>query len=207
MSTNDTITRTSPSTEEPESPSETDGPVEPEDPDLNVDRLYHILSNRRRRFALYFLQRTDDGTTLAELTEHVAAWESGCDPDDLSSDQRKRVYTALQQSHLPTLEKAAIVQYDEIDKYVEPTESLSSIDCYPTIDRSPRWSHYYLGLSALFGLAVALMWLSVWPMTLVPEPMLATALLVAFGAVALVQWHVDRTGEPIVEGPPPELNR
>ena len=73
--------------------------------------VFDILSNRRRRYALYALLN-DDTTTIGSLAERIAAWENDCPVDEVTSTERKRVYTALQQSHLPKLERTGLISFD-----------------------------------------------------------------------------------------------
>ncbi|WP_247731179.1 DUF7344 domain-containing protein [Halovivax limisalsi] len=182
-------------------------PREPSGQVVDVDRLYDVLANQRRRFALYYLKRHPEGVTLGELTERVAAWEDGCTPEDVSSEQRKRVYTALQQSHLPSLEEASIVTYDEDRRFVEPTEALATIECYPTTDTgdSTDWSARTLGLAAASIGVLALGWLGIWPVAALSPLAVATVIVVAFGLLALGQWHDVRRRARGADAPPPEL--
>lgn len=184
-----------------------DGPHRTERP-VDVDRLYDVLANQRRRFALYYLKRHPDGVSIGELTERVAAWEVGSTPEDVTPDERKRVYTALQQSHLPSLEQASIVTYDEDRRFVEPTDALSSIECYPTTDTtdSTDWSVRTLGLAAASIGVLALGWLNIWPVAALPALSVATLIVIAFGLLALGQWYELRQQSRGSDAPPPELD-
>ena len=51
--------------------------------------------------------------TPDELAERVAAEENGVPREELSSAQRKRVYVSLYQTHVPKMEDAGLVDYDQ----------------------------------------------------------------------------------------------
>jgi hypothetical protein len=59
--------------------------------------------------------------TLSTLAEHVAARENSCTVRELSSQERERVYVALYQSHLDTLDE--IIEYNNDRKTITPTST------------------------------------------------------------------------------------
>lgn len=61
---------------------------------------------------LRYLARSET-TTQGELAEHIAAVENDVDRSEVTSTQRKRVYISLYQSHLPKLEEAGAIDFDE----------------------------------------------------------------------------------------------
>lgn len=83
-------------------------PTEP-----TLDDVFHILRNERRRNALFYLKHTDGIVDISDLSEQVAAWENDIKPEELSSQERKRVYIALYQNHLPLMDKDDIINYDK----------------------------------------------------------------------------------------------
>lgn len=84
-----------------------------EDERLSKDVIFELLKNRRRREVLAYLLEADETVTLGELAEQIAAWENDTSVNALNSDQRKRVYVALYQTHLPKMDDAGIVEYDQ----------------------------------------------------------------------------------------------
>ncbi len=127
------------------------------------DEVFSLLSNRRRRYALHACEAGQDALDVSELAEKVAAWEYGKDPDALSSDERKRVYTAMKQSHLPAMEDAGVVDYD--GRTVSLTERGEDIEVYMEVvsgDSIP-WSKYYVGLSLISALVVVAAWSGIYP--------------------------------------------
>ncbi|GAB3036856.1 DUF7344 domain-containing protein [Natronobiforma cellulositropha] len=116
--------------------------------------IFDLLSNHRRRYTIHYCKREGDPVALGDLAEHVAAWELEKEVSELTSAERKRVYTALQQTHLPTLERANMVVFD--DRTVALTDRAAELEVYLDIvpgDSIP-WGLYYLGLSALGLLAL-----------------------------------------------------
>lgn len=92
----------------------------------SLDLVFDLLSNSRRRYALYYLNDQSDGVaTIETLTENVialertrdggetAAAETGTTADSNSVDRQTAVLTELQHSHLPKLEDAGILEHDQ----------------------------------------------------------------------------------------------
>ncbi|MFC7116645.1 hypothetical protein ACFQH2_19170 [Natronoarchaeum sp. GCM10025703] len=65
--------------------------------------------------------------SVSTLAEEVAAIEYNCPPTELGSQQRKRVYIALCQVHLPRLAEAQIVSYDDNQKLVDEGPRFSEL--------------------------------------------------------------------------------
>nr|WP_231736988.1 hypothetical protein [Halobacterium sp. CBA1126] len=138
----------------PGEPADT-GESEPSD-ELSVDaptedELFDVLSNRRRRYAVHALEATDSAAEIGDVAEQVAAWEYGVDVEQVSYEERKRVYTALQQSHLPMMDDAGVVDFDKNRGTVEPTDALDDVEVYMDVVQGNEipWSVYYLGLSGV----------------------------------------------------------
>jgi len=175
--------------------------------DISDDELYDVLANQRRRFAVHLLKREEETMELGEMAEQIAAWENDINMREVTGNDRKRVYTALQQSHLPKMDKVGVVEFNKDRGVVEPTSTLTDVDVYMDVveGREVPWSDYYLGLS---GVAVALtgaVWLGAWPFMLLPEIAWMVAIVVAFTFSAIS--HKYYTAEMKVGEPdePPEL--
>jgi len=148
--------------------------------------LFDALSNRRRRYALEALMGTD-GIELGGLAEQVAAWELEKEIAAVDSTERKRVYTSLQQSHLPRLDDAGLVRFDKRAGFVEPTPGLEECEVYLDVVRGNDipWSEYYLGLAAVFGALAAAVAVNAYPFVLLPDIawLAASAVTLAVSAV------------------------
>nr|WP_247730860.1 hypothetical protein [Halovivax limisalsi] len=147
--------------------------------------VFDLLSNRRRRYAIHYCKQADGPVTLGELAEQVAAWELEKEIAALTSAERKRVYTALQQTHLPTLERANVIEFE--DHSVELTEEAAELEVYLDIvpGNSIPWGVYYLGLSALGSAVLAGVWIGLVPTSTVPTLGWAMIVLAAVGISAL----------------------
>ena len=124
-----------------ESVSTTDSTPEPigsEDPqtipELSKDELFHLLQNQRRRRVLLYLQGAEDKVSMRDVAEQVAAWENDTTVEALSSDERQRVYIALYQSHLPKLDDAGVLSYNQQRGIIERTPIADQLDTYLNVD-------------------------------------------------------------------------
>lgn len=171
---------------EPEAESETN---------ISRDTMYKMLANERRRYTIHYLKEQDDEVPLGLLAEQVGAWEHDLDTNQLTSDQRKTVYTALQQRHLPKLDEAGIVEFDKRAGAVQPTDALSSIDIYAEVveDGEFPWSQYYLGLSTVTLMLLFAVWADAYPLAALPDIAWAVFCTVSFTISAIV--HVVMTRE------------
>ncbi|WP_208023513.1 DUF7344 domain-containing protein [Halorussus pelagicus] len=173
---------------------------------LSQDEVFEVLKSPRRRYALYYLRREGGETELSDLTEQVAAWENETTPAALSTEQRKRVYISLYQTHLPKLDEANIVEYDRDEGVVRLGDRASDLDIYlGDVSREEfPWDRYYLGLVGASSLLVAAVWLNVYPFGLIPGLVLATLILAVFGVSAVIHYFEYRHGGEV--GTPPELH-
>jgi len=176
--------------------------------DISEDELFDVLSNQRRRFAVHLLKREeDDSIAIGDMAEQIAAWENGIETTEITGNERKRVYTALQQSHLPKMDKAGVIDFNKNRGVVEPMPAMTDVDVYMDVveGREIPWSDYYLGLSGVAVALVGAVWLGAWPFVLLPEFAWTVAIVVAFAFSAIT--HKYYTAEMKVGEPdePPEL--
>lgn len=97
---------------------------------LTKGEIFDLLKNSRRRKILEYLREHDGSAKLDELAEHIAADENDITVQQLSSDQRKRVYIGLYQCHLPKMDTLGVVEYDKNRGTVELQDSVSSLVPY-----------------------------------------------------------------------------
>jgi DNA-binding transcriptional ArsR family regulator len=124
--------------------------------ELSEDEIYEVLSNRRRRFVIHALKRTEEPIEIFELSQYITAWETGVELEEVSSKHRRNVYSTLQRTHLPKLEKKNVVTVDKERNYVQATPKLKNLEIYVEVLGSKEipWSLYYVGLA---GVAVSLL--------------------------------------------------
>jgi hypothetical protein len=184
-----------------------DAGTDQEDASLSEDDIYDQLANRRRRYALHYLKQTGKPVDVRDLAEQVAAWENETTVADLGSQERKRVYIAMYQSHLPTMDETGIVDYDDEAGTVELTGAIENTNVYMEVvpEEDIPWDLYYLGLSAANAALLALAWLEVQPFTRVPELGWGVIVLVLFTVSAFVQLFYRRRMQLGDKGPPPDL--
>lgn len=101
-----------------------------------MDDIFSLLSVERRRQTLERLREAQNGTTLSALAEQIAADENDVRVELVTSDQRKRVYIALYQSHLPKLDDAGVVEFEENRGTVELGANAGEL--YPYLDLDPE---------------------------------------------------------------------
>lgn len=138
--------------------------------DISKDEIFDLISNPRRRYILRYARSIDDETfTLSDLAEQVAAWELEKDVDELTANERKTVYTSLQQTHLPRLESAGMITIE--NGQIAMTDRVQQLNIYLDIvpENSIPWSVYYFGISIFAGIIVAALWADVLPTDPLPE--------------------------------------
>lgn len=181
--------------------------IEPAETSLTKDTLFQLLGNRRRRWAIRYL--THNGhTQLGDLAEQIAAWEAGIPAEQVTAQQRKRAYTSLQQTHLPALDEAGVIDFSVESGVIDVTEQLETLDIYLEVvpEHTIPWSVYYLGIG-LVGCAVALAitLIDAWPLTAIPAQGWALLLSLTITISALVHTYRTRTMRLDTHGIPPEV--
>jgi len=154
---------------------------------ITRDEVFELLSNHRRRYALHVAKQTDGDSELSDIAEQVAAWENGKTQGEITSNERHRVYTSMQQTHLPAMDRAGVIDYD--NGTVTLTEQAADLDVYMDVvpEDSIPWGQYYLGLAVLSGAVVGAAGLGVFPDSI---PDLAWAGLVVMLFLCSGLYHV-----------------
>lgn len=83
-----------------------------DDPDrsLDFDRLFELLSNRWRRYALYcFVGQSDSKVTTSTLVDELTAIERRTSAQECS---RREIELSLRHTHLPKLAETPVIDYD-----------------------------------------------------------------------------------------------
>lgn len=76
---------------------------------IDADTFHNLLSNSRRRAIVKYLNEYGS-LDKGELATLVAADEVDKEPNEVSSDERKRVVISLTQQHLDTLEDEGVIE-------------------------------------------------------------------------------------------------
>ena len=188
------------------------GPTEPtaeeagDDPPSRDD-VFDVLANRRRRYALHYLRRQGEAVALSDLAEAIAAWETGKATADLSSKERKRIYTALQQFHLPKMDEKGLLVHDRHRGVVSLVETTTGLDVY--LDVVPAneipWGLYYLGLSALSVVLLTGLRLDPFLLGVLPDLVWIGCFVAVFVGSAVAHTCYSRRMRLGAEDTPPDL--
>lgn len=118
----------------------------------SLDTIFDLLSNPRRRFVLHYLKEHDGTVELNDLAAEIAAKENDVPKEELTSQQRKRAYVSLYQTHVPKLEEVGVIEYDSETGQITLTEQADQIDRHlDTSDDGRPWQRVYLAV-ALAGI-------------------------------------------------------
>lgn len=94
-----------------------------------VDRVYDLLSDRRRRHLLYLLLDADR-LSIDEIALRLAAWEGETPMTAVEDDRRRRIGTALRHNHLPRLADHDVIEYDPDRETVVPGPDFDTVDSF-----------------------------------------------------------------------------
>lgn len=103
------------------------GLVAGDNEELGLDEIFGTLSNSRRRAAIAVVLEYEN-ITFRELVDRVAEVEYGHPIEDISSDERHRIYVALQQTHVRKLEEAGAIDND--DRRITPGPNADLFEAY-----------------------------------------------------------------------------
>lgn len=149
--------------------------------------LFEVLSNERRRCALYYLQQRQGTVGLGEVVDYVTAWQYDQPISELDSSDRMCVYSALHQAHLPKLDDAGFIEYDSESGEIRVREEAEYARLYLEYDpgNDISWSTLYIGLVGIGLTLGTLSQLAVSPFDWLGSGVLLWMVLVVFAAVTL----------------------
>ncbi|SDQ36431.1 hypothetical protein SAMN04489842_0618 [Natronobacterium texcoconense] len=175
---------------------------------LSKGDVFELLRNQRRRYVLHFLKRDDRPVELGDLAQQIAAWEYDTSLESVTPEQRKRVYTTLQQTHLPKMDEAGILTFDSDHGVVEPTARTRDISVYLEIvpGREFAWRELYLSLGAVSCALVAALWVGIYPLTLLSSTTWAGIIAVTLTVTAVGHIYYERNMRLGHGDQPPELS-
>ena len=154
---------------------------------LTRDDLFEMLSNERRRCALYYLQQQDGPVELKDVVDYVTAWQYDSHLSEIDTSERMCVYSALHQAHLPKLDEAGLIDYDSESRLIESRDELEYARLYLEYDpgNDISWSTTYVGLVGI-GLVLGLAnYLALAPFEWLTGSMLFWLLLALFVVASL----------------------
>lgn len=101
---------------------------------LSLDVIFELLRVSRRREVLWYLQEHEGTARLDELAEYIAAKENDIEIAELTSSQRKRVYIGLYQCHLPKMDDAGVIDYEQARGDIELRPTAKQLYPYLALD-------------------------------------------------------------------------
>lgn len=177
--------------------------------ELSKNEIYNLVSNRRRRFTIHALKRMEEPVEVAELSTYIAAWEMDIKPEEVEYADRRSVYTALRQTHLPIMAEKNIIEFNKSEKNIRSTDILNRISIYTEATHRNEfpWSLYYLGLAGL-SISLLLAVITGVPVFNTLGPLSVGAFVaVLFGLSAVVHHIIDRRNRLGATQKPPELRK
>jgi len=171
------------------------------------EEIFEIVSNQRRRHVVHYLRQQDRPVELRELSTQLSAWENEEPPAEVSHDERRRVYTALRQSHLPKMDEAGVVKYDADRSVIEPSAGIEDVELYLDVvpeSEIPR-SEYYLGLGAVCAALLTVAWVDIVPFDALPDVVWAMLCIGSVVVSGAVDTYYDRKRRLGSDGAPPDV--
>ncbi|SIR96624.1 DUF7344 domain-containing protein [Natronorubrum thiooxidans] len=185
--------------------------TEPEPDDhgtLSKGEIFEVLRNQRRRYVLQYLKQDSRPVELGDLAQQVAAWEYETTLEKVTPEQRKRVYTTLQQTHLPKMDQSGILVFDSDDGVIEATDRTNDLSIYLEIvpGHEFAWRELYLSLGAISCALVAALWMGIYPLTMLPELGWAGIIATTMTITAVAHIYHERNMRLGHGEQPPELS-
>lgn len=102
------------------------------------DELFGLLADHRRRHAVAVLRSHGERISLPDVADEVAEMEAGKPLSEISGEAVLEVYSALYHTHVPLLEHAGLVSYDQqtdtVELVEEPPELEPLLAADPAVD-------------------------------------------------------------------------
>lgn len=92
-----------------------------------VDELLECLANSRRRMILYHLQ-DEEIADLEDLSQQVIAQEEEMSPEEVPAEEAQTVQTQLIHRHLPKLQGARVIEFDQRSQTVRYSDPPRILD-------------------------------------------------------------------------------
>ncbi|ELY44397.1 DUF7344 domain-containing protein [Natronorubrum sulfidifaciens] len=185
--------------------------TEPEQDDrdtLSKGEIFEVLRNQRRRYVLQYLKQDSRPVELGDLAQQVAAWEYETTLEAVTPEQRKRVYTTLQQTHLPKMDQSGILVFDSDNGVIRATDRTKDLSIYLEIvpGHEFAWRELYLSLGAISCALVAALWLEIYPLTMLSNLGWTGVIAVTVTGTAIAHMYHERNMRLGYGDQPPELS-
>jgi hypothetical protein len=94
------------------------------------DAIFKLLASQRRRYVLSCLKENEDPIALAALANKVAARENDLPVSEVSEEEIKHIHLSLYHTHIPKLNDADVVEYDQGKDTVTLNVSIEQLERY-----------------------------------------------------------------------------
>lgn len=107
-----------------------------------LNQIFDLLSEERRRYALYYLEQQDGPVSVDDVAEQVAKWETGSATVSIPEEKLREIEVELYHNDLPKASEAQCITYDSEEGIVEltgaPPEFNAIITVAKVIERPNR---------------------------------------------------------------------
>lgn len=101
---------------------------------VDVDALFDVLSNSRRRFVVALLDGYSRPMAMADVATELTNWESDPSGDETTDDQVTSRYIELYHVHVPKMADEGVIVHDQDRNTIELTDAYTGIT---SIDEPP----------------------------------------------------------------------
>lgn len=168
----------------------------PFDEELTKEMIFDLLRNQRRRYVLHYLDTHNEIIRLGELAEALARWEHEDDTEEvyISHRDRKRAYVSLYQTHLPKLDDAGVIKYNQPRGTIELGPMYRDIRAYLHYsDTAPVvWHRLYTGSAVLSLSLLGLIQVIPGVFDILPEVIWYVGVTIILGFVVIAHTIADR---------------
>lgn len=96
---------------------------------LSPSQVHNLLAEKPRRYVLYALYQFTNPIALSDIAGQIVKWEVSV-PEDELLDKRSNIYTSLYHIHIPKLEDADVVSYNQTEDRVKLDQNASRLRPY-----------------------------------------------------------------------------
>lgn len=164
---------------------------------VSKDEIFKLLSNPRRRHVLYHLTQNATEVDIGTLATQIAAWENDIEVSEVSGMQRKRVYTSLQQVHLPKMDGSGVIVFDKRAGKITLKASLTELEFGKDFHNDRPWYRSYATLSAGNAVVVGLTMSNIWTLGSVPVVFAMALISTLYVLLTVVHMAVSKNLEMI----------
>lgn len=86
---------------------------------ISLDEIFDLLSEKRRRYALYYLEEEDGPVSVEDVAAQVAEWETGDVSATIPEDKLDRIVVEFYHNDLPKASDVEYIEYDPVEEEVK----------------------------------------------------------------------------------------